>query len=824
MTQQTSPWLEGAYGWSFGEGGWNTGMDQNLLKFSFMFDRNIDSIVASLPAAINGQAHYLTTDNRLYFAVGTTYFSTPVPKWFTVTVRGTGATWQFNGTSLVQIDSPQQLDSRIDAVELTVSTLGTAAFKNIEFFAEQSELDVASAQANDYTDAAPFVKQIDSIATLTTAGNEGRFANDRINLLGYFSNNPGVGGGELWWDATSIATPDNGTIFQVSGITTGRWKRKIEGTVELEWFGIIGDGVTLEDAKVRAAVAATPNGGTLFMPTREITVLMDIPSGQSSRWQAAVNFNKPRMKVIGNHACVFKLKDFTAAWTAYSGVTALTAFRVSASNVEVSGLNIDANADNHYETDGGFKFWELGPINKRPPNGVSVTIEDGAATIRGVRVRKCKIDRPLGGCYASGNLSIAAGTSMDDPGFFTGVLQTDCLEDIQFISNEVYNARGNDYIFIAGVRDSVGYDNDSFNSMYHQCRIYAGATRCYFRDNRAHVDYAQIAARWNATDNGFWRTSDPGHARYLIERTGMTIGSSSVNTSANGGNITRCGLFGNTVEYTNNTIDGGIVDVDELTLASFFAWNVNNGITFSGNRSINSPFMGQCAIISVGALNPTAHGVLFTGNEIINCRRQAIYTLGAGIVHTENKLVNCGIDGNGLPLIYIQGGSRVFRNTAIFQKVGEVNANNIFEVVAYGPAGAVFVSDNVTIGYTGTRMLNAGAIVVHGTDGGGVPLTLLDGWVAGPEPARITVDCSGRVTLEGYINSAAGGTDTFASLNTPLNGYRPRDTQRFPVINSTGTVTLGISSDAGSLAATRGSLAAGTSFAVTAHWVSDFRV
>jgi GH24 family phage-related lysozyme (muramidase) len=27
MTQQQSPWVEGAYGWSFGEGGWNVGMD-----------------------------------------------------------------------------------------------------------------------------------------------------------------------------------------------------------------------------------------------------------------------------------------------------------------------------------------------------------------------------------------------------------------------------------------------------------------------------------------------------------------------------------------------------------------------------------------------------------------------------------------------------------------------------------------------------------------------------------------------------------------------------------------------------------------------------
>lgn len=152
MAQQQSPWLEGAYGWSFGEGGWNTGMDSNLLKFSFMFDRNVDSITASLPAAVNGQAHYLTTDNRLYFAVGTTYFSTPVPKWFTVIVRGTGQTHQFNGTTLVQADTPVQLDSRLDAVELTVSNLGTAAFEDIGFFATQAELDVAEGVAAAYTD------------------------------------------------------------------------------------------------------------------------------------------------------------------------------------------------------------------------------------------------------------------------------------------------------------------------------------------------------------------------------------------------------------------------------------------------------------------------------------------------------------------------------------------------------------------------------------------------------------------------------------------------------------------------------------------------
>lgn len=152
MTQQLSPWVEGAYGWNFGEGGWNTGMDSNLLKFSFLFDRNVDSIVASLPPAVNGQAHYLTTDNRLYFAVGTTYYSTSVPKWFTIILRDTGATWQFNGSTLEEIDSLLTIDSRLDSVELAISSLGSASLEDVGFFASQSALDVAVADSANYTD------------------------------------------------------------------------------------------------------------------------------------------------------------------------------------------------------------------------------------------------------------------------------------------------------------------------------------------------------------------------------------------------------------------------------------------------------------------------------------------------------------------------------------------------------------------------------------------------------------------------------------------------------------------------------------------------
>jgi len=293
MAQQLSPWLEGAYGWSFGEGGWNTGMDQNLLKFSFLFDRNVDSVVTSLPAAANGQAHYLTTDNRLYFAVGTTYFSCPVPKWFTIYVRTTGQTHQFNGTSLVQIDTPAQLDARLDAVELTVASLGTAAFEDIEFFATQSELDVATATAASYTDMlkADLVNSSDPTKGAKLIGFDSNTLDQQIKskinrvvgsitslkalskdkytqavVTGYYVAGDG-GGGIYYLDAADTTSADNGGTIIVA-TDGGRWKLSYTATLSVKQFGAKGDGVTDDYPAFSQAVAwlNAQRGGDLFVP------------------------------------------------------------------------------------------------------------------------------------------------------------------------------------------------------------------------------------------------------------------------------------------------------------------------------------------------------------------------------------------------------------------------------------------------------------------------------------------------------------------------------------------------------------------------------
>lgn len=153
MTQKISPFVEGKYGWDFGESGWNTGMDENLLKFSYLFDRNVDGIVSVLPSPVSGTAYFLTTDNRIYFTVGSSWQSTPVPKWFTFNIRLDGKAYRFDGTSPVEVESTESLDNRLTAVEDVTATLGTAAFEDVSFFATQSDLDVAESQAAAYTDA-----------------------------------------------------------------------------------------------------------------------------------------------------------------------------------------------------------------------------------------------------------------------------------------------------------------------------------------------------------------------------------------------------------------------------------------------------------------------------------------------------------------------------------------------------------------------------------------------------------------------------------------------------------------------------------------------
>lgn len=167
MPQKTSPFLETKYGWSFGESGWNSGMDENLLKFSFLHQGLIDGVVDTLPTTpANGSSYFLTTDKRVYFVADLTYYSTPIPLWFQLKLKTTGEILRFNGSTLEAVPAIEQLvsevddiDSRLILVQQEVAAFGTAAEQDSEFFAKQSEFSALSdtVQSNS--------TQIDSIIT-----------------------------------------------------------------------------------------------------------------------------------------------------------------------------------------------------------------------------------------------------------------------------------------------------------------------------------------------------------------------------------------------------------------------------------------------------------------------------------------------------------------------------------------------------------------------------------------------------------------------------------------------------------------------------------
>lgn len=223
MAQQTSPFIEGKWGWNLGESGWNSGMDENLIKFSYLFDSNVNAIVTTLPPPVTGEAYFLSTENRIYFVVGGTYYSTPVPKWFTFTIRSSGDLYQFDGTSTNPLDSSAQLDSRLDVVETTKAPLISPSFSGTPLVPDQT-ITNETAQAINSKDTVTLLGQksfrtVSSLAELRTL--------DKTRFKRAFLTNTGYSLPYLY-DPTDTTSVDNASSVVV-GLDGGRWKQVTNG-------------------------------------------------------------------------------------------------------------------------------------------------------------------------------------------------------------------------------------------------------------------------------------------------------------------------------------------------------------------------------------------------------------------------------------------------------------------------------------------------------------------------------------------------------------------------------------------------------------------
>lgn len=134
---------------------------------------------------------------------------------------------------------------------------------------------------------------IDSIEGVGSSANGGYYTVDNMFQLTNLASgayayvevggweSPGDGGGGLfYWDGTSTATVNYGTVFSPnSAPVSGRWLRIFSGPVNAKWFDVRGDGFTTDDSNIARAAAyvqSLSNGGTLFFPSSNGTYSISI--------------------------------------------------------------------------------------------------------------------------------------------------------------------------------------------------------------------------------------------------------------------------------------------------------------------------------------------------------------------------------------------------------------------------------------------------------------------------------------------------------------------------------------------------------------------
>jgi len=160
----------------------------------------------------------------------------------------------------------------------------------IEMWLEDGSYKIVSAPSTD-TDppASPIdtwddVNQADDISIFDTiallkAAQGGVTTNVRV--LGYYA----IGDTEVrnyYWDGSSSATDNGGTVITPDAGGTGRWLLIYDGKVNVKWFGVVGDGAIDDTAKMQIVLDYCLGGHEIcYLPasTYLITSTLDIHDG-----------------------------------------------------------------------------------------------------------------------------------------------------------------------------------------------------------------------------------------------------------------------------------------------------------------------------------------------------------------------------------------------------------------------------------------------------------------------------------------------------------------------------------------------------------------
>lgn len=272
------------------------------------------------------------------------------------------------------------------------------------------------------------------------------------------------------------------------------------------WFGAKGDGETNDIDAFRQAVDEAPVGGVIYVP----------PSDKPYIWNPTTSHN-------GENTCLFidkrvtfisdgaevKLPNF------FDNKSIRRMLKIDSNDVIVKGIKFNPNTDNQYKIDGqGHKWWWA---------------EEGDTDILVHRTDIIDIAAPSKRVLIEGNHFHQGYTSVrfSGYGFFTDVFS---LEDEQTIlscivrDNVFERTRGNAVNQSGSSRQCLVYNNKFINCYYHGYRNYYGNEDNTCRDNFFYRDFEEMGKWYEEFDNRFYRTSNPNHSLFLINRGHIRVG------------------------------------------------------------------------------------------------------------------------------------------------------------------------------------------------------------------------------------------------------------------------------------------------------------
>lgn len=126
-----------------------------------------------------------------------------------------------------------------------------------------SNIEAVLAEVNSSVDTIADLRAIDPTAV----------ANDKKTILvrGYATAGD-TGGGEFYWNSTSTTTDNGGTVIQATAIVTGRWERVHTGSLNVKWFGAVGDGVTDDTDAFNNSFAETTSIDPVLVPAASYAI------------------------------------------------------------------------------------------------------------------------------------------------------------------------------------------------------------------------------------------------------------------------------------------------------------------------------------------------------------------------------------------------------------------------------------------------------------------------------------------------------------------------------------------------------------------------